>query len=168
MQKSTPARPAAMRSATCSVSCLQQLRLLILRFCGGAMWAVGIEPAPSGHEPGDSTTDTAPTKRQHTHTDTGESPRSPRSDHRVFSGLWICPVWLVAPGRSGCLAAQRPTHISIMGDPPRTPRSDYHITITREQVRTSSQTGGNGMYVGHMICTPPPLYKLRQSVHDFM
>ena len=35
------------------------------------MRAVGIEPAPSRHETGDSTADMAPTKGQHTHTHTG-------------------------------------------------------------------------------------------------
>ena len=37
-------------------------------FGSRAMQAAGIEPAPSRHEPGDSTTDTAPTTTQYMHT----------------------------------------------------------------------------------------------------
>ena len=47
------------------------LRLL---FGSGAMQAAGIEPAPSRHEPGDSTTDTAPTTIHHMHTATVGTP----------------------------------------------------------------------------------------------
>ena len=67
--KSPPPPPAAVRSGTCSVSCSQQLRLF--RFGKGAMRAARIEPAPSRHETGDSTTNMAPTKGPHKHTHTG-------------------------------------------------------------------------------------------------
>ena len=64
--KSPPLPLAAVRSGTCSVSRSQQLRLF--HFGRGAMRAAGIEPAPSRHKTGDSTTDMAPTKGQHAHT----------------------------------------------------------------------------------------------------
>ena len=87
-KKSPPPPPAAVRSATCSVSRSQQLRLL--RFGGRAMRAAGIEPAPSRHETGDSTTDTAPTKGQHTHTRAQGCHRATTTSHQQVCGVCRC------------------------------------------------------------------------------
>ena len=59
------------RVGACDVTGAGLCRALCMRVCGSrAVQAEGIEPAPSWHEPGDSTTDTAPTTTHHRHTAT--------------------------------------------------------------------------------------------------
>ena len=58
--------------------CVCVLPSSCLLFGSRAMQAAGIEPAPSWHEPGDSTTDTSPTTTHYTHASTDGTPQVPR------------------------------------------------------------------------------------------